>query len=679
MRQRGFWCRTALITFLLFASSADSFAQSVLSGRLLVDRYAGAEEKMPLSTVLCFASLDGPGREAKSWRTWETEPAGWWRIDGASGNYTLLFTQPAHFFRPIVLNNIFVRAGEKIDRFNLSPRFDFGCFSEKEWDSPAATDYFQPFTAKGRSVTSVGFRLAHDGVDGFGPKNQNLLVSLHRRRHSNSNSNSNSNSDSNTTPDQWPQVGPTIPVLGVDSGGAKNYIWSAGWNSGEVPLVPGETYAVHLRAETPGGVFQPFWSTNHAPGEACYRLSATNAGWNPHCLWMAIATDNDGLLIPYNKRVQKEFGKFGGSAHSWSQTYVAQGQGLASALMYAAVSGAQPPLSRQRALVRVRRGGPRGPVVGVEKVAVGNGLYTGDASWGRFGVAFAPGEVPLEPGKTYAIEFESLENYETLHGFVNIKGQVSDDRAAFNPYRKHERDSYKNGTSYKHGTDAMDFDLDMQIIEYAVAATNSGPSLDTRNLLRNGGFQIGEAAADGVIGTRVDAWKTFILDEGTTHAVVFDAVAKTNRFARVTGGGATGRIADGGWVQRVTGLDRFDTYRVRGRVRASWTLDSQHECLIGIDPTGQEEDPRAATITWTPQVTLHGVWNEFLSEPARPSTNSNSISVWLRGRTTSTGDRFAPFKADFDDFSLHRVQTLPLPAVPGMPGGLPKKTNRDER
>ena len=123
-------------------------------------------------------------------------------------------------------------------------------------------------------------------------------------------------------------------------------------------------------------------------------------------------------------------------AKRWAQTYVAQGRGLAGAVLYAAVSGAQPPLARQRTTVRVRHGGPDGPRVGIEKIAIGNGNYTGDASWGVFAVAFAPGEVPLTPGDTYAIEFESIENQETLGGFVNIKKQVSDGRAAFNPYRK---------------------------------------------------------------------------------------------------------------------------------------------------------------------------------------------------------------------------------------------------
>ena len=65
---------------------------------------------------------------------------------------------------------------------------------------------------------------------------------------------------------------------------------------------------------------------------------------------------------------------------------------------------------------------------GIEKIATGSANHTGDASWGTFGVAFAPGEAPLEPGKTYAIEIETVENFETLHGFVNIKGQVSDER-----------------------------------------------------------------------------------------------------------------------------------------------------------------------------------------------------------------------------------------------------------
>ena len=57
-------------------------------------------------------------------------------------------------------------------------------------------------------------------------------------------------------------------------------------------------------------------------------------------------------------------------------------------------------------------------------------------------------EAPLEPGKTYAIEMESIENYASLHGYVNIKNMVSDDKPGFNPYRKAAPDTYEKGTAY---------------------------------------------------------------------------------------------------------------------------------------------------------------------------------------------------------------------------------------
>ena len=187
---------------------------------------------------------------------------------------------------------------------------------------------------------------------------------------------------------------------------------------------------------------------------------------------MAVSSDSDGLLVPYNKRVQKKFVEFAGFEKSWSQTYVAQGSGLAGVILYAATSGVQPSMNKQRLKVTVREGGPKGKTVGVEKIAIGNGNYTGDASWGDFGVSFALVEVPLESGRTNAVEFESIENYDTLHGFVNIKGQVSDDKPGFNPYRKVPPDNYERGTAYRKCRDKQDFDLDMQIIEYRYDAAN---------------------------------------------------------------------------------------------------------------------------------------------------------------------------------------------------------------
>lgn len=630
----------AIVSPLLLAMSVAASAQTVMSGRLWQERFPGSTENMPLTAILCFASLDGTGSQASGFRTFETYPAGWYRLSGSAGNYTLAFSNPASFMRPIVMTNVYTQPGDMVDR-HLAPQHDYAIYFEGAWDEKAASDYYQTFVAKGKSITSVGFKVVHDGVDGGGPAGQNLIVSIHRKGPG--------------APDKWEQVGPAVTVFNVDSGGAKIYTWSAGWNSGEVPTEPGETYAVRLRPEQPDGTFQAFWRPNDDKTTDCYRIGADNTGWQGRDIWMAVGGDSDGLLIPYNKRVHKQFCDYSQGAPKWSQTYVAQGRGLAAVILYVAISGTQPGIYRQRAAIRVRRGGPDGPVVGIEKIAIGNGNYTGDASWGTFGVAFAPGEVPLEPGETYAIEAESIENDETLGGFVNIKGEPSNMVPGFTPYRKCAPDSYERGTAYLNGKQAMDYDLDMQVIEYEYAAENWSAAVDAENLLANGDMDAGELKPDNFDASHPDAWQRFTIDAGTAYWYLTDGKEAKNRIVRVIGGSISGQTVDGGYVQRVDGLSHLETYRLSGNVRSSWPVDDQHQCYVGYDPTGQEEDPKADTIVWTTLPEVHGVWVPFMSDPIRPA--ADAISVWLRGRTTSTAD--FPFKADFDDFALHRVQTEP--------------------
>ena len=624
-----------VFTFEIFLTS-PALPQGIVSGRLHGERFPGSGEKVYFENIYCFASLDGPGSEARPFRTWGAEPVGWYRISGSSGNYTLAFSSPASFQRPVVLTNCFVRDGEKIDR-SVTPQFYCADFHEGAWDEAPASHYYQTFVACGKGVTHVGFKLATDGVDGFGPGSQNLLVSIHRRGEG--------------TPDAWAQVGPAASVLDVDCGGPKNYSYSAGWGSGEVPTTPGETYAVHLRAEDPAGAFQAFWRPDLVPKEDCYRIGAKGkTGFQGRHLWLAVAGDSDGLLIPYQKRVHKQFQEFAGFRSKWSQTYVAQGRSLASVILYAAVGGTQPQLSRQRAVVRLRRGGPGGPQIGIEKIAVGNGNYTGDASWGTFGLCYAPGEVPVEPGETYAVELESIENHETLHGFVNIKGQVSDERPGFNPYRKCPPDTYGPGTAFAGGSERMEFDLDMQIVEYEFATEGWAQAVEPGNLLENG--PSGTPAAGRTEEGPSDAWKAFSLDPATTHARILEEPKREDRILRVAGDKKT---ADGGFVQKVSGLSPVETYRISGRVRCSWPVDVDRQCFVGHDPTGQVEDPRAPTIVWTTLPSLHGAFVPYGSGPIRPK--EGSISVWLRGKTTVAAE--IPFKADFADFALRRVRTSP--------------------
>ena len=187
--------------------------------------------------VRCFASQDGATAETIAMRTWELAPRGWYWMSGSEGKYTLMFTGPSHglgpavFIRPTIYTNNFTKNGETIDR-KVVPTFDYGVFADNAWDEKPAHTYYQPFIAKGTSITNVGFRVIHDGVDGFGPGNQNVYVSILEVGTGN--------------PETWKQIGTSMIVLEVDGGGAKTYDWTAAWNSGEVPTVPGKKYAVRL-------------------------------------------------------------------------------------------------------------------------------------------------------------------------------------------------------------------------------------------------------------------------------------------------------------------------------------------------------------------------------------------------------------------------------------------------
>lgn len=588
---------------------------------------------MPLTAVRVFASQRGPLREALAFRTWETHPSGWYRLAGSPGVYSILFSSPAHFARPVVLTHVpFARDAEAV--VDVEGRFDHAVMDERSWDPEPAQGYLQPFVARGASVTHVGFRLATDGVDGGGPGHRTVLVSVHEIGPG--------------EPSTWPRRGPVGVVVRVDCGGPKGYHHSVGWCSGEVPTRPGARYAVWLRPED-GGTFQTFWRPA-ADGEGAWRVGDDGARRAGHDVWMTVDGDGDGLVIPYAKRVHHKFPSLTRHARRWSQTWVARGRGLAGAVLYAATSGTQPPLSRQRVAVRIRRGGPAGPQVGPEKIAVGNGNWTGDASWGTFGLAWAPGEVPLRPGELYALEFESIETVETLDGYVNIKGVPSDLRPGFNPYRKHERDDEPRGTAYLDGRTDAGFDLDLQIVEYESPSPDALP-LSGESLLVNGAMD--RWATSGDDAPRLEGWTPFSRSASARHERATESRETPNPVARVAA--AKGAPIDAGWTQRVVDLARSEAYVLSGRLRASWPVDSEHRARVGVDPTGQVSDPEADTVRWLTLPAIHGVFVDFELPPARPE--ASSLSVWLRGERTK--DAGFPFRVDFDRLELRRVRTAP--------------------
>jgi hypothetical protein len=594
----------------------------------------------PVTNVRCFGTPEGLAGETMASITWEVAPSGWYRLTGTEGRYTLLFSGPSRYVRPTVLTNFFMDSHDVVD-LKVVPEYYYALFHDGDFDRNSASHYYQTFIAKGTGVTSIGFKLAHDGVDGDAQGSQTLVASIHRAGPG--------------TPDEWKQIGPATLVPKVDAGGPKQYEWSAHWNSGDVPTTPGQKYAVCIRAEQEGGTFQTYWRPGRNERTDCYRLGPKGeTGWVGRNLWMYVGGDGDGLLIPYNKGIYSEFSELTGFARKWSQTYVAQGRSLASVILYTATSGLQPSITRQRAIVRVREGGPEGPCVGIEKIAIGQGSHVGDASWGVFGATFAPGEVELTPGQTYAIELESIENYASIHGYINKKGLVSDDRPGFNPYKKHPADEYEAGTAYKNGQEEMDYDLDMQIIEYQSPSLSWSQRVEPENLLVNGNMEQGELDPEAPEKGKPAGWQTFSSDDNTVHQYRVSETDKGNRFLRVSGGlPPKNKSADGGFVQSVSGLNHLDTYRVTGLVRTSWRADIDHLNEVGIDLTGQTSDPQADTIQWTPVASIHSYFVRFTSEPIR--TESGKISIWLRAWARS-GESY-PYHVDFDEFGLYTVAT----------------------
>jgi len=241
---------------------------------------------------------------------------------------------------------------------------------------------------------------------------------------------------------------------------------------------------------------------------------------------------------------------------------------------------------------------------------------------------------------------------------VNIKGSTSEVKPGFNPYKKVSPDTYADGTAFLGGTEEKDFDLDLVIVEYEHNAEDWENAVDAENLLENGDMESGELYPDEPSEGTADSWIKWVLDEGTEFAYLTDGPEHTNRIVRVIGGAATGKTANGGYVQRVSGLTHMETYRLTGRVRSSWPVDFEHVTSVGYDLTGQVIDPEADTIEGTRFPAIHSVFYDYASGPIRPETAA--ISVWLRGKTTMTG-QYYPYRADFDGFALHRVET----GVPG--------------
>jgi hypothetical protein len=98
-------------------------------------------------------------------------------------------------------------------------------------------------------------------------------------------------------------------------------------------------------------------------------------------------------------------------------------------------------------------------------------------------------------------------------------------------------------------------------------------------------------------------------------------------------------------------------------VRATWPADVDRAVDVGVDPTGEAEDPSHPAIRWMVFPAVHGLFVECDAGPVRP--RKDALGLWLRAR--AKGSPGFPFRADFDGFTLERVAT----GAP-RPGGTPR-------
>jgi len=293
--------------------------------------------------------------------------------------------------------------------------------------------------------------------------------------------------------------------------------------------------------------------------------------------------------------------------------------------------------------VTVRENGPTGPVLGPKKKI--HTAFFGPGN-GIFGLGYSPGEVTLEPGRTYYIEVAASPPF-----------------TGFNPLRFVDpEDSYPDGYAYKGGAAQTGVDLEMTIMEYKETATLPTPTPvppvhPERSLLENGDMEQGTTGTGG--NPAPDFWDKWQL--ATTAFWYMEGFGRNDsRGARVIGGNINGSMIHGGLYQRVTGLDSSRSYQFSGWARSDLPTNSTYMTYLGYDLTGQTSNPLAQSVEWFEMIRVSDVWTQFVSEPVSPV--GDSISVWTRGRNNSAEETFF---ADFDDLVLEEVEpTTPTPTPP---------------
>gem|GEM_PF-6870220 len=367
-----------------------------------------------------FYSKDGPeGANGFTICGWSPETIyykkGWFQFYVPPGKYSLFATQPRFPWRGKIVPNVVVVKG-KVTRVNAVLNSDCPFCTNPQRAGWIGSEFYQTFVASSTVIS----RIVPTVGDMSAP--MKVKVTIHRGGV------------------DGPQVGAT-----------KYYSpgHSVGYDWGEMILIPGEKYAVRMKAVDPETLeerddirWSPTLCNNVYPyGEAYIGKQVyPNVDWNVY-----IGGDKgDGTVVSYNSRfatgVGRDIGRDIGWNYFFGQTFVARGRAIAGVDFSAAsVETPRHPAAR----VCIRENGPGGRVVAPAKFVGGFAYYAHGVSWN-------PDESVLVPGRTYFVDIRHAEG------------------ESMTVYAREEGDTYLYGRAYIGGGEAEDKDLNLTIYEYVV-------------------------------------------------------------------------------------------------------------------------------------------------------------------------------------------------------------------
>jgi len=274
----GFVC----VACLWLVAAVD--AQSTVSGLCRIEVVKGRPGTyVYLQGWNIFMCRDGDGMTGQG----DSTGAGYYSLSNSAGRYSMLLDMPLYFGRPKVVEDVVLPASGGITR-NLELPSDYLCAfaqADVDWGSSPWTGYgsvwFQTFQATGTSITGVNFKLA-------GTNAREMDISILQ-------------SNGVADPTGWPQVGSSGHVWNLDLFVNKELPFR--FRSGEVPTVPGQTYALKLSGLPgcygSGPTFSIYRRLEDGQGYAAgtaYDASGTPQDFD---LYAMIFCDSDNTLVSY--------------------------------------------------------------------------------------------------------------------------------------------------------------------------------------------------------------------------------------------------------------------------------------------------------------------------------------------------------------------------------------------